>query len=40
MNKNEFEKEIFENPKKTRYDLVYFTLNTLYLIVSNGYWYC
>ena len=40
MNKNEFEKEIFENKKKTRYDLVYFILNTLHLIVSNGYWYC
>ena len=40
MNKNEFEKEILENPERTRYDLVYFILNTFHLIVSNGYWYC
>ena len=40
MSKEQFKKEILENSKKSRYDLVYFTLNTLHLIVSNGYWYC
>ena len=40
MNKNEFEKEILEIPERTRYDLVYFILNTFHLTVSNGYWYC
>ena len=40
MSKDQFKKEISENQKKSRYDLVYFILNTLHLIVSNGYWYC
>ena len=40
MSKDQFKKEISENPKKSRCDLVYFILNTLHLIVSNGYWYC
>ena len=32
--------EIIENPHKASFDLVYFILNTLNLIQSNGYWYC
>ena len=40
VSKDQFKKEISENSKKSRHDLEYIILNTLYLIVSNEYWYC
>ena len=36
----EFKNHLLVGKNKTRFELVYFILNTLHHIVNSGYWYC
>ena len=40
MTKDEFKKEILIGQKKSRFDVIFFVLNTLHQIQSSGYLYC
>ena len=40
ITKKEFKDHLLVGKKKSRFELVYFILNTLYHISNPGYWYC